>query len=142
MDIARSVRSLWSAARGRFRHGRKTTAVICPVAELPAEVALDSNRHIESCSRRPETEGCGETCMPQIEFSDGNLEDFIARYEGKPCASCGVVMTGEDWYRSRLAILKATEKSAGTGQPGSSSREQTAPICSTCYSARMPGAPS
>ena len=141
MDLARSVRSFWSAARGMFRHDRKTTAVICPAVELPAEVALDSSQHVESCSRRPESEGCSEACMPQIQFSDDDLQDFIDRYEGKQCSSCGVVMTGEDWYRSRLAILKAeTGKLDRTGKSPSSFREQDAPICSTCYSARMSGA--
>jgi len=143
MDIARSARSLWSAARGMFSYDRKTTTVTCPVADQPAEVALDSSRHIESCSRRPESEGCSEACVPQIEFSDGDLQDFLARYEGKQCTLCGVVMSREDWYQSRLAVLKAeTGKSDRAGQPSSSFREQSVPICAACYSARMPGAPS
>jgi hypothetical protein len=136
MDFASRVRSLWSAARGMFSHDRKTT-VICPAAELPAKVTLDSSRHIQSCSRHPEPGGCNEACMPQIEFCDSDLQDFLARYEGKQCTSCGVVMTGEDWYQSRLATLKAESgRLDRTEKLASSLREQNAPICSTCYSAQ------
>jgi hypothetical protein len=42
------------AVRRKPRLRQQTSVVMCPPAGLPAEVKLDANLHIESCSRRKE----------------------------------------------------------------------------------------
>jgi hypothetical protein len=138
MNLATSVRSLWSGARAIFAGSHKTTVVICPTAKLPAEVGIDPVDHLESCSRWPELQGCSQDCVPQVKFSAEDLQDFTARYEGKKCSSCGAVLTREDWYNSRLRALDP--KAATTDIPEGRSRvvsEEGAPVCSVCYRAKM-----
>jgi len=138
MNLADNVRSLWSGARAVFTGSHKTTVVICPAAKLPAEVQLDPADRLESCSRWPDLEGCSQACTPQVRFSAEELTDFTARYEGKKCASCGVVLTRDDWYRSRLPSLDP--KSATVDMPEGRPRVvhgEGPPVCSVCYRARM-----
>jgi hypothetical protein len=117
MNIADNVRSLWLGARTIFAGSHKTTVVICPTAELPAQVGLDPVDRLESCSRWRELQGCRQACLPQVKFSTEELEDFTNRYEGKKCA-CGEALTADDWYKSRLVLL---DPKAATGD--------TAPSC-------------
>lgn len=108
-----------------FRAVKKTSVVVCPTAQLPAEVGLDSDARIESCSRWPDLEGCSQICAPQLQFSADNLSEFAVKYEGKHCASCGTVLTRDDWYGSRLAI-----PTVHTVTPNAH------PICFACNQAR------
>src|ERR1700746_4202805 len=78
MNLAGNIRSFWSGARAILAGSHKTTVVICPTAELPAKVGLDSVERLESCSRWPELEGCSQACMPQVKFSAEDLEEFTA----------------------------------------------------------------
>ena len=137
--LASFLRLLSLGARGILRRGDRTTVVICPTMKLPAEVGLDSDLHIESCSRWPELQSCSQSCMPQVQFSAEDLNDFAARYEGKKCGSCGTALTRDDWYKNRLAVL---ETSTGVPKiPGAvrssffSIPETRDPICSACYQA-------
>jgi hypothetical protein len=137
VNLARTARSLWSGAHAILAGSRKSTVVICPTAELPAKVGLGPVDRLDSCSRWPELESCSQACMPQVKFSAEELEDFTARYEGKKCALCGVVLTADDWYESRLAALDP--KTPTTDVPGSlrtSFPEDGAPMCSSCYRAK------
>lgn len=138
MNLAHGVRSLWLGARGILGGPQKTTVVICPSAQLPAQAGLDTLQRMDSCSRWPELEGCRQACMLQIRYSAEELHDFVARYEGKQCTSCGALMTGDDWYRNRLAALEAeTARPNRLGYPSLSFRDASAPICSTCYGAKV-----
>jgi hypothetical protein len=135
MSLAGNLRFLWSGARRMIAGPR--TVVICPTAELPAHVGLDPAQPIIACSRWPELEGCSQACMPQIQFSAEELQDFIVRHEGKPCTSCGAVITGDDWYRSRLA---PAAEAGGPDKPASPRllpSEGNDPICSACHRAKM-----
>ncbi len=142
---AAGVASFWRpfglGARGILRRRGKTTVVICPTMTLPAEVGLDSDLHLESCSRWPEMQSCSQSCMPQVQFSAEDLDEFAARYEGKKCASCGAVLTRDDWYKSRLAVLETTTgvpKIPRVVRPSFFSIPGTSdPICSACYGAKM-----
>jgi len=138
MNLAGNIRSFWSGARAILAGSQKTTVVICPTAELPAQVGLDPLHGMESCSRWPELQGCSQACMLQVKFSAEDLEDFAARYEGKKCGSCGEVLTRDDWYQSRLAALDS--ETATTDIPVSLPRsfpEDSALVCSVCYCAKM-----
>jgi hypothetical protein len=128
------------STRGIFRRRHKTTVVICPTVKLPAEVGLDPELRMESCSRWPELQGCSQSCMPQVQFSAEDLNDFAARYEGKKCSSCGTALTQDDWYKSRLAVLETNSgvsKIPGVDHPSILSVSGTGdPICSACYTAK------
>jgi hypothetical protein len=123
--------------RKRLRNLKKTTSVACPTVQLPAEIGLGSDGRIESCSRWPRLEDCSQTCTPQLQFSAENLSEFVAKYEGRSCTSCGTVLTGDDWYRSRLAIPTAHTGTPGMHQGSSSSSASTTKnrpsICFTCW---------
>jgi len=139
-EVASFGRLLSLGARGILRRRAKTTVVICPAMKLPAEVELDPNLHMESCSRWPELQSCSQSCMPQIQFSAEDLDEFAARCEGKKCASCGAALTRDDWYKSRLAVLETTTgvpKIPGVGRPSFFNiPEISDPICSACYGAK------
>ncbi len=141
MNLAQYVRFLWSGARGVLGRRARTTVVICPTRELPAEVELALDHRMESCSRWPELQGCSQSCTPQVQFSPEDLNDFAARYEGKECASCGAVLSRDDWYKSRLAALDTqagTPEILGGVRPSFFSiTANSDPICSTCYGTKM-----
>jgi hypothetical protein len=138
MNFSDPIRSLWSGTRAIFIGSRKTTVVVCPRAELPARLEFDPIHGMESCSRWPELEGCNQACMPQVEFSAEELEDFTARYEGENCASCGVTLTGDDWYKNRLATLDPqTATPNRTRSLPEGSNQDHDPICSTCFRDQM-----
>jgi len=126
--------------RWKSRLRQKTSVVVCPTAKLPAEVKLDANLHMKSCSRWPETGDCAQTCTPQIQFSPESLQDFVATYGGDKCACCGAVLTGEDWYNNRLGALQSAGETLNRSKfPLTASitlEDKKSPVCSVCYSAR------
>lgn len=135
---AASFLRLLGFGAGGIIHGRdKTTVVICPVVKLPAQVEVDSELDMKSCSRLPELQMCGESCMRQVQFSAEDLKEFAARYEGKRCAWCGATLARDDWYNNRLEVHETN-----TGVPRMheavrpwfySIPETNRPICSACY---------
>ena len=130
--------------RKKLQLRQKTTVVVCPTAKLPAEVKLDTNLRMESCSRRADFADCTETCMPQIQFSPDGLEDFAARYGGKPCLCCGAALKEEDWYKNRLDALRSDgEMPTPNKFPLTvfiAPEGNKSPLCSACYSShRSPG---
>lgn len=139
MNLAQNLRFLWSGVRGRLGRRGETAVVVCPTAAMPAEVGLDGDRRMESCSRWPKLKGCNESCMPQVHFSAEGVDDFTARYENKNCASCGALLTLDDWYKSRLAaVYTKTETPGAPMVVRSSSVEKPQdgdPMCSGCYAA-------
>ena len=115
------------------------TVVVCPTNGLPAEVKLDNNLRIESCSRRSEPEDCAETCALQVKFFPYSAQDFAAMHCGERCIGCGAILTKEDWYNNRLGAFQRTE---GLQAPekvalavSSASEIKKSPLCSACYSA-------
>ena len=114
---------------------RKTTVVVCPANELPAEVSLDEGLRMEACSRWPHAGECTQACIPQVQFSPESLEDFAATHGGEQCAGCGTVLTREDWYNSRLGAVQRTggapDKVAKTII---AAQAKKSPLCSACYS--------
>ena len=114
---------------------RKTTVVVCPANELPAEVSLDENLQMESCSRWPQNEECAQACIPQVQFSPESLEDFAATHLGEQCIGCGTVLTSQDWYNNRLG---AVHRAGGTPDKVVktiiAAQDKKSPLCSACYS--------
>ena len=139
MKLARRIWSLWSgvyAVLGRGKN-KKTTIVICPTAELPAQIAVDAEQRMESCSRWPQLERCSQTCMPQVQFSADTLQEFLARYEGKSCTLCGATMNAYDWYESRLAAIEEKAAPRGGERVSLLSPSESAPICANCFGQRQ-----
>ena len=135
-----AVRSSEEASvRKKLQPGQKTTVVVCPRNELPAEVNLDANLGMELCSRRPKNEDCTQDCSPQIQFSPESLQDFAAMHVDEQCACCGAALTGEDWYKNRLDALRSTgEAPTADKVPRTvwiASEDKKSPLCSACYSA-------
>ena len=140
LNLIQAARSMWVRASGILGHRSKATIVICPTVKVPAEVGLDDRQRIESCSRWPDLQSeCTQACIPQVEFSAEDLNDFVARYEGRKCTSCGSEITRDDWYKNRLAALEtkaAAETSEVVPSSFSPTPENDYPICSNCYSAK------
>jgi hypothetical protein len=101
----------------RFR-GRRV--VVCPESKEPVEVRVDAVRasitealdqpklRLESCSRWPEREGCGQECLAQIESAeDGCLvREMLARwYANSRCAVCSRPFSEIHWYDHKPAFL-------------------------------------
>ena len=128
-----------ASVRKKLQPRQKTTVVVCPKNELPAEVNLDADLGIESCSRQPKNEDCTQECAPQIQFSPESLQDFAAMHVGEQCACCGAALTGEDWYKNRLGALRST---GGAPTPDKvpqtvwiAAEDKKSPLRSACYSA-------
>lgn len=118
---------------------QKTSVVVCPEAALPAEVNLDANLHIESCSRWSEPGVCAQTCTPQIQFSSESLEDFVAIFGGRRCVCCDAVLSAQDWYNNRLGALRSTDDEPNPSRvlvtASITPEGKKRPVCSDCFSA-------
>jgi hypothetical protein len=143
---ARIVRA-WLKYRGH-------RVVACPENQKPAGVLVDA-RHaaatafgkapelrLSSCSRWPERDDCGQTCLAQVEASpeDCLVRNILTRwYEGKACASCRRPIGAIDWAGAKPALLRADQISVEWGQiPAEQVQEAletAAPICFACHMA-------
>jgi len=103
----------------RYFRTRGDRVVNCPDNGEPVAVRVDalhaavtpadaSDRfRIESCSRWPQKDGCGQMCLAQIEAQP---TDCLVRsqvdlwYAGKTCALCGKGLDGLDWTRHKPAL--------------------------------------
>ncbi len=121
MHVLSGISNNMSRVALRFLAVKKTTVVVCPRAQLPAEVRLRVGAaRIDSCSRWPQLKGCRQTCASQLRYSADDVSKFVMKNEGQPCAVCGNVLTREDWYSSRLVVMTADTARC------------TRPICFTC----------
>jgi hypothetical protein len=109
------------------RRKKRRALVICPPANLPAEVTADSKLRILSCSRLPDGHQCDRACLPQLGFASGDLGAFLASHGGKSCASCGTVISADDWYKSRL---RHQDTAAGETPE---EKGQHSPVCWECF---------
>ena len=137
--------SLKSYFRNR---GRKT--VICPENREPVTVEMDSkyalqtalrgqeHERLQSCSRWPDKEDCGQECLAQIDPTPENLERLLQKwYQGKTCAICARALTPADWRRSRLALLNEKQKLFELRHMHldelPSALDQMVPLCWNCH---------
>lgn len=94
----------WSAILA-YRIYRKANVVTCPSNNAAAAVKLHVLRaaatnltgkadlRVQSCSRWPERQNCGQQCLSQIKAAPGacSVRSILARaYRGAHCALCGV----------------------------------------------------
>ena len=105
----------------------RRSVVLCPKANLPAEVGIDQSLGIKACSRLPALQQCQEDCALQLHFCSEELQDFLSHPPGW-CSVCGTMLTGEDWYASRMAA--ATMNESGYLQAISKNGQR---ICWNCF---------
>ncbi len=111
--LGRRAASAWLTYRG-------TRVVTCPESRQPVAVAVDARAaalaatsgpprlHLESCTRWPERQGCGQECLAQVQ-SDPEacllLHILGDWYGGKKCAFCGRVLGPWRPFAHRPALL-------------------------------------
>jgi hypothetical protein len=110
---------IWRAASVYFKF-RGSRVVTCPKTAEAAGVEVNAKRaaisgavgipalQLNSCSRWPENQDCGQDCVAQIEASpEGCLVRTILTswYEGKSCVYCGTLLGKIDWLKHKPALM-------------------------------------
>lgn len=106
----------------RFRGKRVIT---CPENEEFAAVEVDAGHaartallgerelRLQTCTRWPEKQDCGQNCLAQIEASP---DDCLARtlltqwYAGSTCAVCRKSIGAIDWYAHKPALMDPEQR--------------------------------
>ncbi len=108
-----------------FLRNRGTRLVTCPETKMPAAVRTDRvhaalttaagepELRLETCTRWPEREHCGQECLSQIEAAPDAclVRNILVRwYEGAACAICGNPIKIH-WGDNKPALLTPDRKS-------------------------------
>lgn len=118
LGLALLYLGLRSALPAYFKF-RGTRVVTCPENGQTVAVAVDAKvaavtalprplLRLESCTRWPEKQNCGQLCLDQIEASP---EDCLVRnmlthwYEGKICVFCRRPLAAIHWHDHKPALL-------------------------------------
>jgi hypothetical protein len=111
--FARRLGRTWLRYRG-------TRVVVCPENREMVAVAVDAAHaaftandgrpqlRLESCTRWPEKQGCGQECLGQIEGAPDAclLRNILADwYSGKSCAFCGRPLGTVHWHDHKPALV-------------------------------------
>jgi len=104
---------------GAWLRYRGTRIVVCPENREMVAVAVDaphaaftapqgrSDLRLESCTRWPERQGCGQECLGQVESAPEAclLRTILGEwYQGKTCALCGRAFGAIHWHDRRPAL--------------------------------------
>lgn len=104
---------------------RGTRVITCPETKMPAAVRVDKGHaaattatgepelRLESCSRWPEKEHCGQECLSQIAASPEEclVRNMLVRwYEAASCALCGKKIGKILWSEHKPALLTPDRK--------------------------------
>jgi hypothetical protein len=110
---------IWRAASVYFKF-RGSRVVTCPKTAEAAGVEVNAKRaaisgavgipalQLNSCSRWPENQDCGQGCLAEIE---GSPESCLVRtiltrwYEKKSCVYCGTPLGRIDWLKHKPALM-------------------------------------
>jgi hypothetical protein len=99
---------------------RGTRVVTCPETGDPAAVKLDighatlsagtgqTELRVRSCSRWPERQGCGQTCLEELAASPAECmvrTTLVEWYRGSTCALCGKAIGELHWVEHQPALL-------------------------------------
>jgi hypothetical protein len=139
----------YAQAYFKFRGQRVVT---CPENEEFAAVALDArhaaqtaflgHEHLQlrECSRWPEKQGCGQTCLAQIAASpmDCLVRSMLDQwYAGSTCVVCGKNIGAIDWYKHKPALLSPEQRTVAWNEvPAETLPEVLAthfPVCWDCH---------
>jgi hypothetical protein len=123
--LALAVASLWIAvflalpAWAAWRRWRGTRIVTCPETERPAAVDMDlryaiagsiagrPELRLRDCSRWPQRNGCGQTCLTQIEESPDSclVRTMVQRwYDDRTCAYCRRAFGRIRWNDHKMGL--------------------------------------
>jgi hypothetical protein len=110
---------------GAYLKYRGTRIVVCPESREMVAVEVDT-RHaalsapagrpelrLDSCTRWPERQGCGQECLGQIESAPEAclLRNILADwYQDKACAFCGRTFGEIHWHDRRPGLMAPTGK--------------------------------
>ncbi len=113
------------AILGVFLQYRGTRVVTCPETERAAGVHVDLRRatqaalrgsteiRLDSCTRWPEKQHCGQECLKQIQQSPADclMVNIVTRwYQGKNCASCGKSIGEIHWADHKPGLLSPAKQ--------------------------------
>jgi hypothetical protein len=131
---------------------RGARVVTCPETGVRAGVSVNARRaalsgapgasrlRLESCTRWPERQACGQECLGQIQAAaDGCLirNLLAAWYAGKDCAVCGRPVPRVDWAVHTPGLLSPQGVQTGWDQVVPEAFEQTLrthlPVCWSCH---------
>lgn len=140
--------------RARLRYG-SAQRIVCPETGNTAIVELDAVRaaltsavgqpdiRLESCSRWPLNENCGQECLTQL---DGPPADCLVRgvlskwYQSKFCVYCGKQFGEIQWTDHKPAVETADGRLLEWEQVPVKDFEQAlstyVPVCWDCYIAQ------
>jgi hypothetical protein len=141
-----AIRSV--AVYGKYRGDR---VVACPETQRPADVRVDliaavgtawsgsPQIRLNTCSRWPERQNCGQACLAQIEEAPGDClvrVMLVKWYADKVCVCCGKLIGEIRWTDHRPALLSPTGELVEWPEvlpealPGALATHQ--PICWNC----------
>jgi len=121
---------LFLALRTYLRY-RGTRVVTCPETCNPVAVRVNKGHaaattalgepqlRLESCTRWPEKEHCGQECLAQIEAAPADclVRNILARwYEGGACELCGQKIGAIHWADHKPALLSPERKTIEWGE--------------------------
>jgi hypothetical protein len=101
------------------------SVISCPENQCAAGVRVDAvhaglsgihgaaDLRLESCTRWPERQDCGQECLRQIEAAPENclVRSILTRwYHGKNCALCGKPIGEIDWAEHKPGLLSPEHK--------------------------------
>jgi hypothetical protein len=131
---------------------RGDRVLTCPETKQTVGVALDMKHavwssfghapslRLETCSRWPERQDCGQECLREIEESpdDCLVRTILTRwYAGKDCAICGKAIGEIHWSDHRPALLSPERRTVEWAQVPAESipgvLETHAPVCWNCH---------
>lgn len=158
MDIAILIfllaLAVWMAGRLvrvwlKYRGDRVVT---CPETRQTVGVALDVKHaawsglghapslRLETCSRWPERQDCGQECLRQIEESPENclVRTILTKwYEGRSCAICGKPIGEIHWADHRPGLLSPERRTVEWTQVRPETipavLETHEPVCWNCH---------
>jgi len=142
-------------ATRKYLKYRGKRLVACPETRNPAAVHVDAGKaavdvlegkhariRLDQCSHWPESEGCGQECLSQIENDpEGCSLSSIAQqwYRGRACAYCHQPIEKIHWHDHRPALLSPEKKTVqGTEIPAEKLLEvfeTHLPVCWSCHMA-------
>ncbi len=134
-------------------HMRGSRVVTCPESNAPAGVEVDAGHaavtgiykapdlRLQSCSRWPERQDCGQECLRQISAAPQEclVRNILAHwYAGQACLYCGTAFGELDWEFRKPALLapdgKLLEWSQVPAEQVFEALQTHKPVCFTCFS--------
>ncbi len=135
-----------------YRRYRGKRVITCPETHEHEAVEVDAVEagwaalrghrevHLQSCTRWPERQDCGQECLAEIESAPEGclMRNILGRwYAGKACTLCGKEFGELDWYVHKPGLLDAEgvtwEWSEVDPRQVHAMLESCRPVCWDCH---------